>query len=411
MSAAAAVPWEAVLSSTAFRLALVIEDGQAADGAPAAAAEDPNADQDATMDSQQARIAQELWRLPRASLSPASRVSVRALGRLALALGRHQAGWAGWKEGAIIAACVAARQVGPPLVAEDGMSVWGRGSPFSDEEVSPTARQRTANRKVLTRILKHHGSSESIAAAGMGALCRLTPYSSLNKQEFEKVCEDGPTDGYDGSNLTHAWVCDDIGHIRTVGGGLATNVTIIALRTWPESSAVQLPCLRMVVSFVREFTFGREDMIKKGAIALVFRALDTFRADAAVQKAGRAALELLAETREINVGFEESEHILDLVSSVQAHPWWDEWHLDPRATGVCGATCSMCSKRLSWDRQAAKLEAWRCDTCNAANTGHAASPAKEVLLCPPCHASFESGSPGIHVAGHEFQREGNPACR
>ena len=79
------VPWEVILSSTTFQLALVNEFSAGAppfspdDDVPAEA-DDPNEGQDAEMDEQQRSIARELERRP---MSSHSRISLQWMGRAA----------------------------------------------------------------------------------------------------------------------------------------------------------------------------------------------------------------------------------------------------------------------------------------------------------------------------------------
>lgn len=320
-------------------------------------------------------------------------VSLQWMARLVQALGRQQACCAGWRRSALTVAILAAREVCEPLIRIVHLP-------------AQALRKKAASLEVILRILQHHESVEKIVVAGMRSMGSIIPCVSL-------------PDSLSGARRSQIveWLVNDLNLLRNIGkeptsGSLVDNVTIAALRNWPNNRAVQQAGLHMLRAIARN-AHGREDLIKLGAIALAFRALDSFRADADVQKAAHNALDQLVETRDIcpGGGYRESRVILSWLAAIKAHPWWDEWHLDPRAAGAIGATCSACSSALAWCRQSAKLEAWRCATCRAANTGPGAAPAHEVLLCPSCHASFQSGSYGVHVAGHLFEKEGHVQCR
>jgi len=53
-------------------------------------------------------------------------------------------------------------------------------------------------------------ASERIVAAGVSALCRITPFSSLSLQGFYELCAAGPLTWYSGTSEIFEWVTDDL---------------------------------------------------------------------------------------------------------------------------------------------------------------------------------------------------------
>ena len=53
-------------------------------------------------------------------------------------------------------------------------------------------------------------ASERIVAAGVSALCRITPFSPLSLQGFHELCSAGPWDWCSGTSEIFEWVSDDL---------------------------------------------------------------------------------------------------------------------------------------------------------------------------------------------------------
>ena len=81
-------------------------------------------------------------------------------------------------------------------------------------------------------------ASERIVAAGVSALCRITPFSSLSLQGFYELCAAGPLTWYSGTSEIFEWVTDDLDSYRN-DPALVQDIA----DTWPENLPIQRSCL------------------------------------------------------------------------------------------------------------------------------------------------------------------------
>ena len=422
---AGSVAWDVVLANTAFLFALVLVDPAAAGaiGSPASSAigssgadaddmaedhapddgadndeetadearrraignDDLNTDQDLEMPAACALLVQHAQKLPLGHAGQASQhaVSLGSVGRLALALGTSQGSEADWREGAILAAIVALRLVGPPTGSYE---------------------ERKRERQLLIKILHEFTCSKSalsfsaaakerIVTAGVAALCRITPFSSLSKKGFYDLCSAGPKCWYSGASAILEWVTEDLESFGYDAAGLVPKIA----GAWPQSLPIQRSCMRLINALARDYMELRPRLIDCGGFRLAFNAMETFRDDPVLQQMTSSTVRQLALTEDHWTGFSESRDINRVVDAVLEHPWWDGTHTE-QSTRTCDACCDPLLCRATGDFN------YYCQTCTVAAS--TSQEAKHIAhLCSTCHTAFQGGNRSVHVAGHQFLPE------
>ena len=435
---AGSVAWDVVLANTAFLFALVLVDPAAAGaiGSPASSAigssgadaddmaedhapddgadndeetadearrraignDDLNTDQDLEMPAACALLVQHAQKLPLGHAGQASQhaVSLGSVGRLALALGTSLGSEADWREGAILAAIVALRLVGPPTGSYE---------------------ERKRERQLLIKILHEFTCSKSalsfsaaakerIVTAGVAALCRITPFSSLPKKGFYDLCSAGPKCPYSGASTIWEWVTEDLDSFGK-GKDAAGLVPKIA-GAWPQSLPIQRSCMRLINALARDNMMLRPRLIDCGGFRLAFNAMETFRDDPVLQQMTSSTVRQLALTEDLWHGFSESRDINRVVDAVLEHPWWDGTHTE-QSTRTCDACCDPLLCRATGDFNPGgcgehPASPWVCQTCTVAASTF--QEAKHIArLCSTCHTAFQGGNRSVHVAGHQFLPE------
>jgi hypothetical protein len=128
-------------------------------------------------------------------------------------------------------------------------------------------------------------ASERIVAAGVSALCRITPFSSLSLQGFYELCAAGPLTGYSGTSEIFEWVTHDLESYRN-DPALVQDIA----DTWPENLPIQHSCLRLIDSLARDNFELRYKLIADGGFPVVFNAMETFRDDTVLQQTTHSAV-------------------------------------------------------------------------------------------------------------------------
>ena len=284
-----------------FVVALILQPRAAAAPAErdAEGAEDANQEQDGEQgadSTEWTRAAQSLTHHADAGAWPEGRctVSLKHAAMFELSLGRWRDKEAcgpctmdrmAWRERVRLAA-IAALRVVPPW------QTVGAGS----REFHPQAFKSRA-REIL-RICKP-ARSLPVQEAGMSALCRITPLSSLSLQDYENFCgaRDAAEGGEHACSSIHWQIEQGICRVFDLA---ACKCVLATMRRWPASAAVQRAGCRVLAAVARlKMPSGnvRDQLVKLGAIGVVFAALARSKHDARLQACAHAALLGLLATR------------------------------------------------------------------------------------------------------------------
>jgi hypothetical protein len=109
-------------------------------------------------------------------------------------------------------------------------------------------------------------ASERIVAAGVSALCRITPFSPLSLQGFHELCSAGPWDWCSGTSENFEWVSDDL---ESCGKEPALVQDIAD--TWPKYLPIQRSCVRLINALARDNFELRYKLITDRGFPVVFQ--------------------------------------------------------------------------------------------------------------------------------------------
>lgn len=276
---------EPILMNRMFVAALILQPQPQAAAAPAELdAEDDATDANKEQDVEQGpdtrewtRTIQEAWPEGRCA------VSLKHAAMFELSLGRWGADRMdrmAWRERVRLAA-IAALRVVPPW-----QTVGAGSSEFHSQAFKSRARE-------ILRIFKPARSLLHVQEAGISALCRITPLSSLSLQDYEEfrfACD--AVEGVEHARATSMHRQIEQGICRVFDRATCKCV-LATMRRWPASAVVQRAGCRVLAAVARlKISTGdiRDELVKLGAIGVVFAALGSSKHDVCLQTHAHSAL-------------------------------------------------------------------------------------------------------------------------